>query len=186
MQLEELAITGEEHVHPNSWAIGLSSVPDSWRSMKRLKRLQLQGHTILEVGSSESLLTWRLNDEPAEETCSRFYNSSQHQSQRLTALFKQHSQQIILQRREGSKDETSCSATGEGASAVVSHANIRAMSVQALPDWLAELQITNLDVSFCKGCNISVVSSMTSLQVLSLQVGINWDPTCCLRNLGTK
>ncbi len=186
MQLEELAITGEEHVHPNSWAIGLSSVPDSWRSMKRLKRLQLQGHTILEVGSSESLLTWRLNDEPAEETCSRFYNSSQHQSQRLTALFKQHSQQIILQRREGSKDETSCSATGEGASALVSHANIRAMSVQALPDWLAELQITNLDVSFCKGCNISVVSSMTSLQVLSLQVGINWDPTCCLRNLGTK
>ena len=49
------------------------------------------------------------------------------------------------------------------------------MSVQALPDWLAELQITNLDVSFCKGCNISVVSTMTSLQVLSLQVGFNWD-----------
>ena len=45
------------------------------------------------------------------------------------------------------------------------------MSMQALPDWLAELQITNLDVSFCKGCNISVVSTMTSLQVLSLQVG---------------
>ena len=103
MQLEELAITGEEHVHPNSWAIGLSSVPDSWRSMKRLKRLQLQGHTILEVGSSEPLLTWRLNAmsqrrRPAQE----LYNSSQHQSQRLTALFKQHSQQIISQRREGS------------------------------------------------------------------------------------
>ena len=63
---------------------------------------------------------------------------------------------------------TSCSAAGVGA---VSHANVGAMSVQALPDWLAELQLTNLDVSFCKGCNISVVSTMTSLQVLSLQVG---------------
>ena len=158
-------------MHPNSWAIGLSSVPDSWRSMKRLKRLQLQGHTILEVGSSEPLLTWRLSNEPAEETCSKLYNSSQHQSQRLTALFKQHSQQIISQRREGLEDVRCCSATGAGASALVSHANVGAMSMQALPDWLAELQITNLDVSFCKGCNISVVSTMTSLQVLSLQVG---------------
>ena len=60
MQLEELAITGEEHVHPNSWAIGLSSVPDSWRNMKRLKRLQLQGHTILEVGSSGTVLSLAL------------------------------------------------------------------------------------------------------------------------------
>ena len=49
LQLEELAITGEEHVHPNSWAIGLSSVPDSWSNLKSLRTLQLQGHTVLEV-----------------------------------------------------------------------------------------------------------------------------------------
>ena len=50
LQLEELAITGEEHVHPNSWAIGLSALPDSWSNLKRLRTLQLQGHTVLEVG----------------------------------------------------------------------------------------------------------------------------------------
>ncbi len=49
MQLEELAITGEEHVHPNSWAIGLSAIPDSWADLKCLRTLQLQGHTLLEV-----------------------------------------------------------------------------------------------------------------------------------------
>jgi hypothetical protein len=43
--------------------------------------------------------------------------------------------------------------------------------VQALPNWLAEMQITNLDISFCKACNIDVVSKMTSLSVLCLQVG---------------
>jgi len=43
-------------------------------------------------------------------------------------------------------------------------------AAQALPNWLAEMQITNLDISFCKSCNIDVVSRMTSLQVLSLQV----------------
>ena len=44
------------------------------------------------------------------------------------------------------------------------------LCVQALPNWLAELQITNLDVSFCKTCKLDVVSQMTSLSVLSLQV----------------
>lgn len=43
-------------------------------------------------------------------------------------------------------------------------------STQELPNWLAEMQITNLDVSFCKACKIDVVSRMTSLSVLSLQV----------------
>ena len=43
--------------------------------------------------------------------------------------------------------------------------------VQALPTWLAEMRITNLDVSFCKACNVDVVSKMTSLSVLCLQVG---------------
>lgn len=43
--------------------------------------------------------------------------------------------------------------------------------VQALPNWLAEMHITNLDVSFCKACNVDVVSKMTSLSVLCLQVG---------------
>ena len=43
--------------------------------------------------------------------------------------------------------------------------------VQALPNWLAEMQISNLDISFCKACNIDVVSKMTSLSVLCLQVG---------------
>ena len=49
LQLEELAITGEEHVHPNSWAIGLSTLPDSWSNLRNLRTLQLQGHTVLEV-----------------------------------------------------------------------------------------------------------------------------------------
>ena len=42
------------------------------------------------------------------------------------------------------------------------------------------MQITNLDISFCKSCNIDVVSRMTSLQVLNLQV--DWH-TCCYRIL---
>ena len=56
------------------------------------------------------------------------------------------------------------------------HMAMSVMPVQALPNWLAELQITNLDVSFCKGCDISVISSMTSLQVLSLQVKFTGAP----------
>ena len=48
---------------------------------------------------------------------------------------------------------------------------------QGLPNWLAEMQITNLDVSFCKACKIDVVSQMTSLQVLSLQVN---NPCLCV------
>ena len=36
-------------MHPNSWAIGLSAIPDSWADLKRLRTLQLQGHTLLEV-----------------------------------------------------------------------------------------------------------------------------------------
>ena len=43
---------------------------------------------------------------------------------------------------------------------------------QALPNWLAEMQITNLDVSFCKACKLDVISQMTSLTVLSLQVRV--------------
>ncbi|CAL8465073.1 g4608 [Coccomyxa elongata] len=39
----------------------------------------------------------------------------------------------------------------------------------SLPQWLAELPVTNLDVSFCRVCNVSVVSEMTTLTVLSLQ-----------------
>ncbi len=42
--------------------------------------------------------------------------------------------------------------------------------MQMLPQWLSELPITNLDVSFCRVCNVSAVSEMTSLTVLSLQV----------------
>lgn len=45
--------------------------------------------------------------------------------------------------------------------------------VQALPNWLADMQLTNLDISFCKACNIDVVSKMTSLSVLALQVSIH-------------
>ena len=54
----------------------------------------------------------------------------------------------------------------------VSRALTLRLPAQALPNWLAEMQITNLDVSFCKACKIDVVSQMTSLQVLSLQVNV--------------
>ena len=67
--------------------------------------------------------------------------------------------------------------------------------MQALPNWLAEMQVTNLDVSFCKACRIDVVSQMTSLSVLSLQVGglssllllsgQDSDPTC-MREKATR
>lgn len=49
LQLEELAITGEEHAHANSWAIGLSTLPSAWSNLGNLRTLQLQGHSVLEV-----------------------------------------------------------------------------------------------------------------------------------------
>ena len=47
MQLEELSITGEEHV--NAWAVGLDAIPEQWTSLVSLRTLQLRGHTMLLV-----------------------------------------------------------------------------------------------------------------------------------------
>jgi hypothetical protein len=44
------------------------------------------------------------------------------------------------------------------------------MCVQVLPGWLTSLQLTNLDVSYCRIADISVTSELTSLEVLTLQV----------------
>ena len=49
VQLEELSLTGEEHV--NAWAVGAESVPDEWKALKNLRTLQLRGHTMLLVSA---------------------------------------------------------------------------------------------------------------------------------------
>ena len=43
--LEELAVSVEDNL--GSWAVGLDAVPEAWRSLKRLRKLQLRGHVQL-------------------------------------------------------------------------------------------------------------------------------------------
>lgn len=41
---------------------------------------------------------------------------------------------------------------------------------QTLPQWLVELPLTHLDVSSCRAASVGVISKLTSLTALSLQV----------------
>ena len=43
--LEELAVSVEDNL--GSWAVGLDAIPESWRSLKRLRKLKLRGHVQL-------------------------------------------------------------------------------------------------------------------------------------------
>ena len=43
--LEELAVSVEDNL--GSWAVGLDSVPESWRALKKLRKLELRGHVQL-------------------------------------------------------------------------------------------------------------------------------------------
>lgn len=47
LQLEELSLTGEEHV--NAWTVGIECVPVQWEKLTKLKSLQLRGHNLLSV-----------------------------------------------------------------------------------------------------------------------------------------
>jgi hypothetical protein len=48
-QLEELSLTGEEHV--NAWSVGIDGLPMQWSKLKRLKSLQLRGHNLIAVST---------------------------------------------------------------------------------------------------------------------------------------
>lgn len=52
LQLEELSLTGEEHV--NAWAVGVEAIPEEWRALRCLSTLQLRGHTMLLVSHCSS------------------------------------------------------------------------------------------------------------------------------------
>ena len=47
LQLQELSITGEEHM--GSWAVGIDSIPKSWAALTNLRKLELRGHVLLQV-----------------------------------------------------------------------------------------------------------------------------------------
>ena len=58
--LEELAVSVEDNL--GSWAVGLDAVPEAWRSLTKLKRLELRGHVQL-----ASLPRWLPELEELEE-----------------------------------------------------------------------------------------------------------------------
>ncbi len=47
VQLEELNITGEQS--NDNWHVGLDCIPDEWAGMTRLTKLELRGHSLLNV-----------------------------------------------------------------------------------------------------------------------------------------
>jgi len=47
MQLEELNITGEQS--NDNWHVGLDCIPDEWAGMTNLTKLELRGHSLLNV-----------------------------------------------------------------------------------------------------------------------------------------
>lgn len=50
MQLEELNITGEQS--NDNWHVGLDCIPDEWAGMTRLTKLELRGHSLLNVSET--------------------------------------------------------------------------------------------------------------------------------------
>jgi len=52
MQLEELNITGEQS--NDNWHVGLDCIPDEWAGMTRLTKLELRGHSLLNVSQLPS------------------------------------------------------------------------------------------------------------------------------------
>lgn len=59
-ELEELAVSVEDNL--GSWAVGLDAVPEAWRNLKKLKKLELRGHVQL-----ASLPRWLPELEALEE-----------------------------------------------------------------------------------------------------------------------
>ena len=49
MQLEELSITGEQS--NDNWHVGLDCIPEEWAALTRLSKLELRGHSLLNVSS---------------------------------------------------------------------------------------------------------------------------------------
>ncbi len=49
MQLEELNITGEQS--NDNWHVGLDCIPDEWAGMTNLTKLELRGHSLLNVST---------------------------------------------------------------------------------------------------------------------------------------
>lgn len=47
LQLEELTITGEQS--DGNWHVGLDCIPEEWASLTRLTKLELRGHSLLNV-----------------------------------------------------------------------------------------------------------------------------------------
>ena len=49
VQLEELSITGEQS--NDNWHVGLDCIPDEWAALTNLTKLELRGHSLLNVSS---------------------------------------------------------------------------------------------------------------------------------------
>ena len=47
LQLEELSITGEQS--DGNWHVGMDCIPEEWASLTRLTKLELRGHSLLNV-----------------------------------------------------------------------------------------------------------------------------------------
>ena len=47
LQLEKLSITGEQS--DGNWHVGMDCIPEEWASLTRLTKLELRGHSLLNV-----------------------------------------------------------------------------------------------------------------------------------------
>lgn len=50
LQLEELCITAEQS--NDNWHVGLDCIPDEWAAMTNLVKLELRGHSLLNVSAA--------------------------------------------------------------------------------------------------------------------------------------
>lgn len=51
VQLEELSITGEQS--DGNWHVGMDCIPEEWATLTRLTKLELRGHSLLNVSVSQ-------------------------------------------------------------------------------------------------------------------------------------
>jgi hypothetical protein len=47
LQLQTLSLIGEEQ--GGQWIVGLDKIPDSWKSLTSLTKLELRGHPLLDT-----------------------------------------------------------------------------------------------------------------------------------------
>ncbi len=50
VQLEELSISGEQS--NDNWHVGMDCIPDEWAALTSLTKLELRGHSLLNVSTA--------------------------------------------------------------------------------------------------------------------------------------